>query len=326
MTKRATVKRSTAKRITTVRKADLMVAPESRTQPPAGEAGKASAGALACIVLGGAVMALAIACGGEVDVASSGGAATAGLVDGGGSGNSGGSGNAPQGRSFTDVSPIEERPDLVIKPTDARLGPGVASGQPVGLSGLQASVDPSMLTPEALAKNPLEIGVEKKPPFELAPGADPLDPNSYDWDKDKDGYWIISFSDLSLTGVDRETVLDALVYPEEYEDAGDEIQFPDRVRALDGERVALTGYMIALRWNKNHLKQFMLVRDLKSCCFGQQPEADEWVDVVMKGEGTYYVQFVPVVTRGTFRLTGSSDEAGYAVGAYRIDGDDTREE
>ncbi len=312
-----------------------MTATTMTTKSPMAESSKGLG--ISCVLGGAAMIVLSIAC------------------SGGGSGSSAGSGNAPavpggvvpregadaeatsptvastqpateeriEGRSFTDTSPVEERPDLIIKPNDARLKGG---GRGVGISGLAGSVDPSRLTPEALAENPLEIGIVKRPPFVLAPGADPLDAASYDWEKDKDGYWIISYSDLSLTDVDKEMLLDALVYPDEYEDSGEEIQFPDRIRALHGEKVALTGYMIAMRWDKNHLMHFMLVRDLKSCCFGQQPEADEWVDVPMKGDGTSYIQFVPVVTRGVFSLAGSSDDAGYAVGAYKIVGDDTREE
>ncbi|MFT6107399.1 MAG: hypothetical protein ACJA2W_000305 [Planctomycetota bacterium] len=274
--------------------------------------------AAACLLGGAAILALSIACSGSIESEAS-SASPKGVAAASAPGDI-----IPQGRSFGDVSPLEKREDLAIKPNDARFN--AASSRPVGIEGLAESLDPSMLTDDALVGNPLEIGVQKRAPFVLAPGADPLDPASYDWEKDKDGYWIISYSDLSLTEVDKEMLLDALVYPDEYEDAGSEIQFPDRIRSLHGKKVALTGYMIAMRWNKNHLKHFMLVRDLKSCCFGQQPEADEWVDVPMKGEGTGYIQFVPVVTRGTFQLTGSSDDAGYAIGAYKIDGDDTREE
>lgn len=268
--------------------------------------------ALAITAAGAAVMALSIACSGAgAEEVSSAGVETGPELE-------------VTGRSFADASPIDERPDLVSTPEDARFQSG--GGKPVGVGGLAGSVDPEMLTPEALALNPLEIGVEKRAPFKLAPGADPLDPHSYDWEQDEDGYWVINYSDLSLSAVDKETLLDALVYPEEYEDSGEEVDFPDRIRALDGKKVSLTGYMIAMRWNKDKLQHFMLVRDLKACCFGGQPEADEWVDVPMNTEGTSYIQFVPVVTRGTFRLTGSSDDAGYAVGAYKIEGDDSREE
>lgn len=192
------------------------------------------------------------------------------------------------------------------------------------MEAFAAGVDPSRLTPEALAANPLVIGVEEREPFVLAEGADPLDPNSYDWEKDDDGYWIISYYDLSLDGIDSEALLDALVYPEEYED--EDLVFPDRIRALDGEKVALTGYMIAAAWKKDRVTNFMLVRDLLACCYGGSPEPDEWVDVHMEGRGSHSYQFVPVVTRGVFHLQGVADDAGYATGAFRIDGHDTREE
>ena len=38
---------------------------------------------------------------------------------------------------------------------------------------------------------------------------------------------------LALEEADKDLLLDALVYPDEYE--GEEIRFPDRIRALDGE-------------------------------------------------------------------------------------------
>ncbi|MEM9381120.1 MAG: DUF3299 domain-containing protein [Planctomycetota bacterium] len=222
-----------------------------------------------------------------------------------------------RGRAFTDTSPI----DPTLRATEIDVG---AAGMPTGLGGLVGSVDPSRLTPEALAENPLVIGTTKPAPFRLADGADPLDPTSYGWGKDDDGHWIISYADLSLAATDKELLLDALVYPDEYE--GEEIHFPDRIRALDGEKVALTGYMIPLRWDSNRVPHFMLVRDLLACCFGGAPEPDEWVDVHTVDKGTTYWAFVPVVVRGTFRLAGQSDEAGYATGAFAIDATDAREE
>ena len=70
----------------------------------------------------------------------------------------------------------------------------------------------------------------------------------------------------------------------------------------------------------------MLVRDLLACCFGGSPEPDEWVDVRVKGRGAHSYQYVPVVTRGTFHVQGIADDAGYATGAFRLEGDDAREE
>lgn len=225
------------------------------------------------------------------------------------------------GRSFTDTS---EAVAEEMSTAEASVRARAAARSMTGIEGLAGSVDPAMLTPEALAANPLRIGTVKSEPFELAEGADPLDPASYDWVKDDEGHWIIGYGDLSLAEADKELLLDALVYPEEYE--GEDIRFPDRIRALDGEEVALTGYMIPLRWDQNKVPHFMLVRDLLQCCFGGAPEPDEWVDVDMAPEGTTYWAYVPVVVRGTFTLAGQSDEAGYATGAFAIKATDAHEE
>ena len=226
-----------------------------------------------------------------------------------------------KGRSFLDTTEAEAEE---MSTAEASVRARAAARSMTGIEGLAGSVDPAMLTPEALAENPLRIGTVKSEPFVLAEGADPLDPASYDWAKDDEGHWIIGYGDLSLAEEDKELLLDALVYPEEYE--GEDIHFPDRIRALDGQEVALTGYMIPLRWDENRVPHFMLVRDLLQCCFGGAPEPDEWVDVDMAPEGTTYWAYVPVVVRGTFKLAGQSDEAGYATGAFAIKATDAHEE
>ncbi len=279
-------------------------------------------GALVSLGAGAALLALIFACGGAGEDSQT--SAQAASDDGGAAP------AAPQGRSFLDAGPADGEP--AVTTAEARLASGEldgdairsGGGRPSGIGDLARSVDPSLLTPEALANNPLVIGTEKREPFVLPEGADPLDPTVYGWEKDEDGHWIISWSDLSLEGVDKDLLLDALVYPEEYED--EEIPFPDRIKALDGEKIALTGYMIAVTWNDDRVKNFMLVRDLMACCFGGSPEPDEWVDVTMEGKGSPYIQFVPVVTLGTFHIQGLSDAAGYATGAFRMEGVDTREE
>ena len=284
----------------------------------------ADRGALASLGAGGALLALIFACGTE-DAGERPQRSAAARSDDGDAAPA-----APQGRSFLDAGFADDEP--VLTTAEVRLASGEldsdairsGGGRPSGIGDLARSIDPSLLTPEALANNPLVIGTEKREPFALPEDANPLDPAVYGWEKDEDGHWIISWSDLSLEGIDKDLLLDALVYPEEYED--EEVPFPDRIKALDGEKIALTGYMIAVTWNDDRVKNFMLVRDLMACCFGGSPEPDEWVDVTMEGKGSPYIQFVPVVTRGTFHIQGLSDAAGYATGAFRLQGVDTREE
>lgn len=278
--------------------------------------GRADAVSLGSLGAGALLLGLAVACGdaGKASGSESGVAgAKASVADA----------ELPQGRSFLDAtSPGPTGPTTAALKAAAS---GVAPKGPKipGLAGF--TPDPSRLTPEALAKNPLVMGVEKRDAFVLPEGADPLDPKSYGWDKDEEGHWIINYGDLSLEDVDKEMLLDALVYPEEYED--EDIHFPDRIRALDGEKVALTGYMIASEWEKKYVRSFMLVRDLMACCFGGDPEADEWIDVMMVGEkGAPYIQYVPATTRGIFRIQGVADEAGYATGAFQMEATDVTEE
>lgn len=277
---------------------------------------RASGAALAAV--GAALLIAAIGCGGGGGVPDSNDEVTAT----GETGETGAGGAAEvRGRSFTDTSGAR---DATPSTAEASVRARAAAKTPTGLGGLAGSIDPERLTPEALAANPLIIGTTRQVPFVMAEGADPLDPGSHGWEKDEGGHWIIGYSDLSLADTDKELLLDALIYPDEYE--GEEIHFPDRIRALDGEKVALTGYMIPLRWDENRVPHFMLVRDLLQCCFGGAPEPDEWLDVVMEGKGTIYWAYVPVVVRGTFRLAGQSDEAGYATGAFSLEATDAGEE
>lgn len=133
----------------------------------------------------------------------------------------------------------------------------------------------------------------------------------------------VHFNDLSLDELDDiqlEDLLDALLYPDEYEDS--ERIFPDQIQRLDKRRVALKGYMIPVIWEETEVVEFMLVRDLLACCFGGAPQPDEWVSVKMpEGKGAEYFSFLPVIVHGTFHIAALEDEAGYAAGCFRMDGE-----
>ncbi|MFT7678080.1 MAG: hypothetical protein ACI8QC_002066 [Planctomycetota bacterium] len=140
---------------------------------------------------------------------------------------------------------------------------------------------------------------------------------------DAEGSIKLHFNDLSLDELDDiqlEDLLDALLYPDEYEDA--ERIFPDQIQRLDKQEVALKGYMIPVNWDDKLVTEFMLVRDLLACCFGGAPQPDEWVSVTMpEGEGAEYFTFLPVIVHGTFHISALEDEAGYAAGCFRMDGE-----
>ncbi len=136
----------------------------------------------------------------------------------------------------------------------------------------------------------------------------------------------LSFEDLSLEDVDVDYMLDFLLFPEEFEE-DEKFEFPPRIQALDGKTVSITGYMIPGKIERNHVGDFMLVRDLLACCFGGSPNPDEWIDVRMAGDlKAEYLRFIPVKVRGKLSLAGEQDNEGYAVGVYRMEATQTAEE
>lgn len=199
--------------------------------------------------------------------------------------------------------------------------PGAAAAAKQAREAAGAAAQDTGATPKVGPDPEHDLGAEAPADAGLVSG-DPL--AKYGWTRDRDGYIQISYLDLVLDGLDQELLVEKLLYPEDYEDV--ELDWPERVRALDGEKVALTGYMLPILWKDTTVPHFMLVRDLMACCFGGAPKPDEWTDVKMDGEGAGYWSYVPVITRGIFRLAGIADEAGYAAGAYSIEGHDVRRE
>jgi len=131
----------------------------------------------------------------------------------------------------------------------------------------------------------------------------------------------ITFRDLSLAGLDVDALLDAVLFPEEYEpEELEALALPERITRFDGRDVSIVGYMIPGELEGNEVRDFMLVRDLMSCCFGGSPNADEWIDVVMvEGELAVYHPFLPMRVEGRMSLGGAVDDAGFAVGIFHLE-------
>lgn len=134
-----------------------------------------------------------------------------------------------------------------------------------------------------------------------------------------DGVTPITWSVLNMQDLAMEDILDALLYPDEYEDG--EFVMPERIQQHHGQKISIVGYMIPIEWKKKVVPEFMLVRDLMGCCFGGAPQPDEWISVRMAEGGADYYPYIPVVVTGTLRVEAIEDEAGYAAGCFHITGD-----
>ena len=73
----------------------------------------------------------------------------------------------------------------------------------------------------------------------------------------------------------------------------DKDQIPEIVRILSGQRVAVTGFMLATMFDQGKIKHFLLLRNQMGCCFGIRPQENEFVDVKMRGNS--YAKYMPDV-------------------------------
>jgi hypothetical protein len=116
-----------------------------------------------------------------------------------------------------------------------------------------------------------------------------------------------------ITGLDKILPFDELdSWP--YEDGLKGM--PKHIRELSGKRVMMIGFMLPIDEVQN-IKEFLLVKSLWSCCYGQPPDIHGIVRVVMpKGKTTDYF-FDPLKIIGTFKVEATMLD-GYCVDIYQL--------
>jgi hypothetical protein len=97
-------------------------------------------------------------------------------------------------------------------------------------------------------------------------------------------------------------------------------QIPAGVRALNGKKVALKGFMLPLKVEGGLITELLIMRDQSACCYGATPKLNEWVSVKMTGKGVKPVMDVPITLFGKLQV-GEMRENGYLVGIYAMDGE-----
>ena len=97
-------------------------------------------------------------------------------------------------------------------------------------------------------------------------------------------------------------------------------QIPDKVKALNEQKVAVTGFMLPVKMDGGLVKEFLLVKDPMLCCYGVMPKLNEWVVVKMTGKGVKPLMDVPITFEGKLKV-GEMYENGYLTGVYLLEGD-----
>jgi len=93
---------------------------------------------------------------------------------------------------------------------------------------------------------------------------------------------------------------------------------PEEIRALDGVKVTMAGFLLPL-YEFDDIKEFNLVASHWSCCFGVPPGLSGWVHVKLApGERGLSNTTEPLVVTGTMRVA-EHREAGYVVSIYSLE-------
>jgi len=95
---------------------------------------------------------------------------------------------------------------------------------------------------------------------------------------------------------------------------------PKAVAKLDGKKVMMTGFMLPIDEVEN-IKEFLLVQSLWSCCYGQPPDINGTVRVVMTGKKRIDYKFDPIKIVGTFKIKATVED-GFCVDIYQLDTED----
>lgn len=102
---------------------------------------------------------------------------------------------------------------------------------------------------------------------------------------------------------------------------GGEEQIPAAVKAWNGRKAVVTGFMLPVKMAPDGLvTEFLLVKDPMMCCYGVVPNMNEWVVVKMVKGGVKPLMDVPISFYGELKV-GALFENGYMTGIYLLNGE-----
>lgn len=100
---------------------------------------------------------------------------------------------------------------------------------------------------------------------------------------------------------------------------------PPHIKAYDGKRVVVKGFIMPLRLKKGLVTEFLLYRDQAACCFGKAAQMNHYMRVTMKEGGFEPGSMVTHKVYGTLEV-GEIYVQGYLTGIFQMSGDRVVEE
>lgn len=77
---------------------------------------------------------------------------------------------------------------------------------------------------------------------------------------------------------------------------------PPSVKALDGNRVRIEGYMLPTQLEDGKAKECLILANQLACCYGQAPRFCEFIVARVKGAAVPALQDRPLVFEGTLKI------------------------
>lgn len=91
---------------------------------------------------------------------------------------------------------------------------------------------------------------------------------------------------------------------------------PEEIKKLDGQSVAVSGYLIPLTFEGEQVARAVLVRNQLLCCYGQAPAPNEWIYIEARPP-IEAVTEVPVTLYGWLEAAPDYEE-GQFISLYRM--------
>ena len=97
-----------------------------------------------------------------------------------------------------------------------------------------------------------------------------------------------------------------------------EFMLSDRVKALEGKRISIVGYMHGGAVSQQGIKQFILLKNTQ-CKFGPGGQADHLADVALRADTSIKYTPNPIKVEGTFRIEPFQGDDNNTWSIYRLE-------
>ncbi len=102
-------------------------------------------------------------------------------------------------------------------------------------------------------------------------------------------------------------------------------EIPDKVKQINGKKVAITGFMLPIDVDKGKVKRFLLLKSTMSCCFGVAPRINEVIYVESsKKEKIQTVMDMPITVFGKLSVGQQFREDLMLMGVYQLELDEVK--